>query len=170
MAREADRRRCRGLLARRHERVEAPEQSVALRATRRVRESLGREEGRNRQRLRVAEREIRQRRQPRLEAVHDVEVTERKREREVRPHTHGDPDAAAARDRYRRPERDDLGVEAVEQCAPPGCQLLRPIGRGEDRDRVPEAAQLPGDSLHVFVHVVRLRPGKRRNQAEPHRP
>ena len=73
-AREADGRGLGDVLARREQRVDACQQPLALRAARRIAEPLGREERRDRERRRVPEREIGEARQPRLEAVDDVEA------------------------------------------------------------------------------------------------
>ena len=75
LARETHGRRLGRLLARRDECIHACEQPVALGLAGRVAKPLGREERCDRQRLRVAQREVRQRRQARLEAVHDVEAS-----------------------------------------------------------------------------------------------
>jgi hypothetical protein len=168
LARKPHGRRLGRRLAGCDERVETREQAVALGTARRIREPFGREECRDRQRGRVAEGEIGQRRQPRLEPVDDVEAAQLERQREVgaRPDGHADP--APAGDRHGRAERDDLRVDAVEQCAAPRGELLCPVRRSEDRDRVPEPPQLLGDAGHVLVDVMRLRPRERRHQAESH--
>ena len=146
LAREARRRGLRGLVARREERVERREQPLALRPAGRIAEPLGREERRDRERLRVAQREVRQARKARLEAVDDVEAAECEREREVRADADRDAHPAAPRDRHRRPEGDDLGVEAVEERAPSGGEVAGPVRRREHGHRVPQRAQLPRDA------------------------
>ena len=78
---ETHRRRFRDLFVRREKRVDAREQPLALGARRWVAEPLGREERRGRERGRIAEREVREARQSRLEAVHDVEPAAGERER-----------------------------------------------------------------------------------------
>ncbi len=86
------------LLARRDERVDAPEQAIALRPSGRITEPFGVQKRRHGHGLSVPQRQIRERRKARLEAVDDVEPAECEREREVRtcPDRHADP--AAARD------------------------------------------------------------------------
>jgi hypothetical protein len=116
-----------GVLARRDQRVEPSEQPVALRPSRRIGEPLRRKEGRDRQSRRVAQREVREGRQARLEPVDDVEAPELEREREVRTGTDRDADPAAPRDRDGGAQRDDLRVEAVEQRASACRELLRAI-------------------------------------------
>ena len=65
---------------------------------RRIREALGGEEGRDRQRVGVAEREVREARQPGLEAVHDVEAARRECDaRGSRARRPGRPSGCAAR-------------------------------------------------------------------------
>jgi hypothetical protein len=125
--------------ARGEQRVEPAQQALALRLARRVREPLRREEGRGREGGRVAKRQVREARQPRLEAVHDVEAG-LQGEREVRPHADRHAHAAAARDRHRGAEGDELGIEAVPERAASRCEVAGPVGRGEHGDRVPARA------------------------------
>ena len=99
----------------------------------------------------------------------DVELTELERQCQVRARSDRDADAAAPRDRHGRPERDDLGLEPVEERAPARRQLFRPVRGREDRDGVPKRTQLLRDTGHMLVDVVRLRPGERRHQANAHR-
>jgi len=157
----------RGRVARRHERVETREQSVALRFARRIAESVRRDEGRHGERLCVAEREVGEARQTRLEAVHDVEAAECERQRQVRARADRDADPASTRDRNRRPEGDNVRVEPVEQCAPARGQIARAVGGREDRDGVSDSAELGRDPRDVLVDVVRLRPGERRDETDP---
>ena len=119
-----------------------PSSLLALRPPRRVAEPLGREEGRDGERLRVAEREVGEARQPRLEAVHDVVA---------RP-------GASASARFARtptgtpslrPPRDGhAGPTAITSAGWPRCSARRPaqeVGgaarRREHRHRVAERAQ-----------------------------
>ena len=115
---KAHRRGRRSLLARRDERIDASAQAVALRLPGRIAEPLGRQERRDGQRLCVAEREVRERRQPGLEAVDDVEAAQRQRQRQVGARADRNADAAPTRDRHGRAEGHDFGVEPVEQRAP----------------------------------------------------
>ena len=96
------------LRSRGEERIDAGEEPLALGASRRIGETLRREERRRRERARVAEREVRQTRQRRLEAVHDVEAPARKRKREARANADRHSHPAPPRDRHRRPERHEL--------------------------------------------------------------
>ena len=103
-------RRLRRLLARREQRVEPGEQPLALRLAGRVAEPLLGEERRGGERAGVAEREVGEARQPRLEAVDDVEAAAGERDRQVRADADRDAHAAAPRDRDGRAERDQLLV------------------------------------------------------------
>ena len=154
-------------------RVDPSEQLLAQRAARRVGEPLGREERRDGQRLGVAEREVGEARQARLEAVHDVEAALAQREREVRADADRDAEARSA-------ARSGIaGPTAITSAASPRCeraaageQVGRAARRSEHGDRVPERPQLPRDPGDVLVDVVRLRPRERRHeaQAETHAP
>ena len=130
--------RLRGCLSRRDERVEPGQQAVALRTAGRIAQALGREERRDGERLRVAEREIRERGQAGLESVDDVEAAKRQRKRKVRPRADRHADSAPARDRHRGPHHDDLGLESVEEGAPSRREIARPVRGGQNRHRVPE--------------------------------
>jgi hypothetical protein len=118
------------------------------------------------ERLRVAEREVGEARQPRLEAVHDVVQAGREREREVCARAHRDAHPAPPGDRDGRAHRDHVRDAAVSERAPSREQVRGPARRGEDGDVVPEPAQLPGDAGDVLVDVVGLRPVERRHQAD----
>jgi hypothetical protein len=168
-AREADGGCIRDLLARREQRVDAGEQPLALGAAGRVTEPLGRKEGRRGERRGIAEREVREARQPRLEAVHDVEPSAGEREREARADADRHAHPAAPGNRHGRAERDQLGiVEIAEQRAPPRREIAGAVRRGEDGHRVVAPPQLAGEPVHVLVHVVRLRPGEGRDERDPH--
>jgi hypothetical protein len=163
---EPHRRHLGRLLARREQYVEPREQPAPLGLARRVAEAFGRQERRDRQRLSVAEREIREAREPGLEPVDDVEPSEGEREREVRAGADRDAHPAAPRDRHGRPDRDDLGVEPVQQRTPARGEVARAIRRGDDRDGVAECPQLTGDAVDMLVDVVRLGQGERRHEAD----
>jgi hypothetical protein len=165
--RESGGRRLGRRFARRDESVETREQTFALRAPRWIREPVRRDERCDGQRLRITQCEIRQARQARLEPVDDVEAAERERHREVCTRTHRHADSAPPRDRHRRPERNEVGIEPVEQRATPRSEVAGAVRGCEDRDRVAQRPQLAGHALDVLVDVVRLRPGERRHEADP---
>ena len=156
VAGEALPRRRRGALGRREQRVDAVEQTLALRLARRVREALRREERRDREGLRVAECEVREARQSGLDSVNDVVAPFAERELEVEARTDRHAHLRAARDRHRRPDGDQLRVGAALQDLPPGCEVARAVRRSEDGHVVTERPQLPGDPVDVLVDGVRL--------------
>ena len=156
----------RGALGRREQRVDAVEQALALRLAGRVGEALRREERRDGERLRVAEREVREARQARLDPVDDVVAPFAEREVEVEAGADRHAHLRAPRDRHRRPDGDQLRVGAALQDLPPGCEIARAIRRGEHRHVVAERPQLPGDPVDVLVDGVRLRPGEGRDEAD----
>ena len=156
-------------LGERDQRVEAREQLLALRAGRRVAEPVRRRERRDAQRVAVAEREVGERRQAGLEAVHDVE-----------------PPCCSASDRFactptgtpicERREIGTAGPTAITSALSPRCSARRPASRSAarvdgamHRHFVAEPPQFDRDAADVLVHVVRLRPRERRHQADPHR-
>ncbi len=101
-------------LGEREQRVETGEQPLALRAGRGVGEPVGRAEGRDRERARVAQGEVGERGEAGLEAVHDVGAEPaRARARGSRARRPGRPSASAARSgaraRPRRPRRRRRG-------------------------------------------------------------
>ena len=157
----------RGALGRREQRVDAVEQALALRFAGRVGEALRREERRDREGLRVAEGEVREARQTRLDPVDDVVAPFAERELEVEAGADRHAHLRAARDRHRRPDGDQLRVRAALEDLPPGRELAGAVRRGEHRDVVPERPQLPGDPVDVLVDGVRLRPGEGRDEADP---
>ena len=59
-------------------------------------------------------------------------------------------------------------VEGAEQRAPAGGEIAGAVRRSEDGDRVAASPQLAREPVHVLVHVVRLRPGERRDERDPH--
>src|SRR6266508_671313 len=101
--------------------------------------------------------------------MHDVVATLAEREQDVR----ADPDRhshlTAARDWHRRPDRDDVRSCAAEERSPSVDQVARTRRRRENADMVAELTEATGDASHVLVHVVWLRPRKRRNEADPER-
>ena len=160
----------RDLLAGGQQCVDAPEQTLALGAAGRVAEPLRREEGRGGEHRRVAQREVREARQSRLEAVHDVEPAAGEREREAGADSDRHAHPAAPGDRHRRPDRNRLRrlVERAEQRTSSGCEIASAVGGSEDGDRVTAAPELAREYVHVLVHVVRLRPSERRDERDPH--
>ena len=103
------------LLRHREQLVDPPEQPFALRASRRIREALGREERRDREALGVAKREVREARQRRARTRARRRSGRRAsaRERFV-AHADGNAHAAAARDRHRRAEDEQpVAVEGA---------------------------------------------------------
>ena len=138
---EALGRRLRRRRARREQRVEPPEQALAARARGRIREPLRREERRDRQGRGVAEREVGEARQARLEAVDDVEVARRERDGEVRADADRHADPAPPRDRHGRAERDELRVaEAARERAPARAEVAGAVRRPEHGDLVTACA------------------------------
>jgi len=165
LARKALRRGVGRFGGRRHERIDAREELLALRLAGRIAEALRGEEARHAQRAGVPQREVRQARQARLEPVHDVERAAGERRRQVRADADRKSDAAPAGDRDRGPERDQRRLSAVAQRAPAGREVRGPVRRSKHADRVATLPQGVGDARDVLVHVVRLRPRKRRDQA-----
>ena len=152
------------------QRVEAREQLLALRARRRVAEAILGREGGDGERVRVAQREVGERRQPGIEAVDDVVAPLGEGLAQVRLHADGHAELRPARHGHRRPERDHLGRLAVLQRPPPGEQVGGP-GRGrQHRHGMADGPEGRGHPGHMVVHVVRLRPRERRHQADAHRP
>ena len=166
VAGEANRRGFGRLRREGDERVDATEQLLAQRPAGRVAEALGRDEGGDGQRLGVTECEVGDARQPGLEAVDDVEASLLEGEGEVRAHPDGDAHAALPGDRHRGADREHVGVEPARERPPAGEKVGRAAGGGEHGDGVPEPPQLGGDTGDVLVHLVRLRPGERRDQAD----
>ena len=103
----------------RDERVDAREQLLALRPGRWIAEPIRGDERGDGARVRFAEREVRERRQPRLEAVDDVVVGGGQREREVGADTDGNAHLGAARDRHGRPDGDHAGRLGMSLEDPP---------------------------------------------------
>ena len=91
----------------------------------------------------------------------------REREREVRAHADRDAHPAAARDRHRRPDARSVGASAPSrERAPPGREVGGPVRGRQDGHRMAQVAQRLRDPRDVLVHVVRLRPRKRRHEAD----
>src|SRR5262249_60930279 len=92
-----------GDLARgRQQGIDPRKQPRPLRLPGRVAEPVGREEGRDAERVRVTECEIRKARQGRAGPARGVESPALERERKVRPHAYRHAEAASARDRKRK--------------------------------------------------------------------
>lgn len=171
-AREARRGSSGDLGCRREERVDAGEQPLALRLARRIGEPLRREERRRRECTGVAEREVRQARQARLEAVHDVEAAAREREREAGANADGNAHPAPPRDRHGRAERHEVPERvAISKQRPASfAEIAGAVRRREDGHVVAALPQLPRQRCDVLVDVVRLRPGERRHESDTHAP
>ena len=75
--------------------IEPRQQARALRFSEGVAEPLGGEEGGDSERVRFAQREVGQARQPRLEPMDDVEPPPLQRERQVRPDADRNTDPAS---------------------------------------------------------------------------
>ena len=140
----------------REEGVDTSEQLLSQRSPRRIAEPLGREERGDTERLRVAQREIRDARQSGLEAVDDVEAPLLEREVEVRADADGDAQRRTARDGHGRADGDHVGGLAPSQRAPAGDQVRRARRRGEHGDRMAECSQLLRDPSDMLVDIVRL--------------
>ena len=93
--------------------VEARQELLAQRPRGRVAEPVRRREGRNRERVRVAERKVREGGKPGIEAVDDVEAALLERLAQVRLHSDRDAQLRPRRDRDRRPHRDHVGALAA---------------------------------------------------------
>ncbi len=78
----------------------------------------------------------------------------------------GRPDSASPRDRHGRADRDQRRLRSVVQRAPARGEVGGPVRGREHGHRVAARAERVGDSRHVFVDVVRLRPRKRRDEAD----
>ena len=59
-----------------------------------------------------------------------------------------------------------VAVVRSVQSAGSGGEVARAVRRREDGDGVAERAELRRDTRHVFVDVVRLRPGERRDETD----
>jgi hypothetical protein len=99
--------------------------------------------------------------------VDDVEVAAGERQRQVGADADRKTDPAPARDRHGRPDRDHIAPRAVLQRAPPGEQVCRPVRGRNDADLVAAVSKRAGRAGDVFVHVMRLRPGEGRDEADP---
>jgi hypothetical protein len=101
--------------------------------------------------------------------VHDVERALRERLPEVRLHTDWHAELRTARDGNRRADGDHVGLLAPQQRAPSGEQIGGARRRCDHRHFVTKRTQSARNPRDVLVDVVRLRPRKRRHQADPHR-
>ena len=167
VALEALGRRLRGLVRGREERVDARSQPVAAGAPRGVAEAVDGEERRRGQRVRRRQREVREAREARLEAVHDVEAAAREREAEVRAHRDRDAHVRPPRERDRRADGDDVRVGG--RAGARGDRRARSRARDDGASTVtscPRSPQRGGGSVDVRVHLVRLRPRERRDEAD----
>ena len=133
LAREALGRGVGSFRRRGDERVDPPEQLLALRLRGRVPEPFGREEAGDAQSPRVPEREVREARQPRLEAVDDVELSPGESRGQVRADADREADPAPPRDRDGRAERDQRRGDAVTQRAPAGGEVCARDSRERGR-------------------------------------
>jgi hypothetical protein len=155
------------LAARGEECVEPAQQALAPSAGRRVRESLGGEERRDRERRGVPQRDVGEARQPGLEAVDDVERARREREGQVRAYADRHSDPAAARDRDGGSQGHQfLVADARSQRPAARGQVARAVRGREDGHRVTARPQLPCETGDVLVDVVRLRPGEGRDEGD----
>ncbi len=148
------------------QRVDPAEQLVAERPARGVGEALGREERRDGQRLRVAERQVGDARQRGLEAVDDVVLALAERQRDVGAHADRHAEARPARDGHARPDGDHVRRLAAVQGPPAGEEVGCSARGGEDGDRVAEGAERSRHSGDMLVDLVRLRPGERGHEAD----
>ena len=98
----------------------------------------------------------------------DLEVAAGERELELRADAERHPDPAAARDRHRRPDRDDLTRGARVERAAALEEFARPARGREHGHLVPERAKLRRHAGDVLVDVVGLRPVERRDEADAH--
>ena len=153
----------------RDQRVEPRQQLLALRPRRRIAEAVRRGEGRDGERVGVAQREVGERRQPRLEPVHEVVGALCERLPQVGLHADRYAELRAARDRDCRADGEHVGPLAPQQGPAAGEQVGGTGRRRHHRDLVPALPQGDRHTADVIVHVVRLRPCERRHQADPHR-
>ncbi len=163
------RRTCGDLVGGRKQRVDPCEEPVAVVAPRREAEPLRVDERRSRRRLGLEERDVREPRHRRVEAVHHVEVAAPESGRDVRAHPDGDPDRGARRDGHGSRQGDDVLQPALLQRAPTRDEVGRSRRRSQDHDVVTPPAESRGDARDVFVRVVRHRPRMRGHQADPER-
>ena len=75
--------------------------------------------------LGVAQGQVGEARQPRLEAVNDVEPSLGERERQVGAHADGYAELAPARHRNGRPDGDQVGILLARERPPTGSQVGR---------------------------------------------
>jgi len=108
-----------------------------------------------------SQREVRDARQCRLEAVHDVEAAVRQRDGEVGLHPDRDADA-----RERGTDRDEVLHRAARECPAAGGEVARTIRRRQHADAMAAGAQGAGEAVDVLVDLVRLRPGEGRDEGD----
>ena len=138
------------------QRVDAGEELRALVLAGRNGDPLGGEERGGRRRLRLQQRRRGKARQAGLEAVHDVEPTDRQRGREVRADAHRQRDSLAQRRRDGGADRDDV-ADGTSLQGPAALEEVGGAGGGcDDRHRVATPAQRLRRAAHVLVDVVRL--------------
>jgi hypothetical protein len=101
--------------------------------------------------------------------VDDVEVAACQREPQVRLHADRDAHLRAARDRDGGPDRDDVPRGRVAVDHPAAGEEVGGARRGREHGHgVPEGPKPARDARDVLVDVVRLRPRKRRDEADAH--
>ena len=166
LALEAVARRLRGLLRGCEKRVDAGSEAVAAGASRGISEPVDREERRRSERVRRVQREVGQAGESRLEPVHDVEAALGQREAEVRSHGDRHAHVRPSREWDRRADGDDLRIVAALERPAPGQEVARARGRRQDRHRMAALAERFRRAVDVRVHLVRLRPRERRDEAD----
>ena len=98
----------------------------------------------------------------------DVEASLRESERQVGPNADRDAERAPPRYGNRRSNGDEVGVLAALQRPSASLEIGGAVGRRQYRDVVTALSQGRGDSGHVLIHGMMLRPGKRRDEADAH--
>ena len=166
LALEAVACRLRGLLGGREERVDAGSEAIAAGAPRGVCEAVDGEERGRSERVRRVQREVGQAWETRLESVHDVEAALGQREAEVRSHGDRHAHVRPSREWDRRADGDDLRIVAALERSAPGQQVARSRRRRQDRHRMAALAKRSRRAVDVRVHLVRLRPRERRDEAD----
>ena len=150
----------------REERVDAGSEAIAAGTPRGVREAIDGEERGRSERVRRVQREVGQAWETRLESVHDVEAALGQRKAEVRSHGHRHAHVRPSREWNRRADGDDLRIVAALERTTPGQQVTRSRGGRQDRHRMAALAKRSRRAVDVRVHLVRLRPRERRDEAD----
>ena len=170
VAREALLGRVAHRLVERDQRVEPPEQLLALRARGRIAEPVRRDERRDRER--VACRGARGRRATAARARSRA----RRRTRPARARARGSPGRRPARRAASGARSGSPGRPRSRRRRSPRSSARRPASRSAARvdgastvTSCPSATQRAGDARDVLVDVVRLRPRERRHEADAHR-